>query len=204
MKTTFFSTAINFVKTSKSKIFTKILASSFKKISSKSTIIPPFRFQNLQRMTIGKEVTIHSNCWIMVYPGYDREESSNLVIKENTSIGMGSTISAIKKIIIEENVVMSRNVYISDHSHKFEDISIPIKDQGIDKIEEVVIGRDTWLGQNSVILPGVKIGRHCIVGANSVVNRSIPDYCVVVGAPARIIRRYNEYSGQWEKVSKDE
>lgn len=50
---------------------------------------------------------------------------------------------------------------------------------------------------------GCKIGRHCVIGAGSMVNKDIPDYCVVVGSPARIIKRYNPQSGQWEKTDKD-
>jgi acetyltransferase-like isoleucine patch superfamily enzyme len=72
--------------------------------------------------------------------------------------------------------------------------------QGITDIAPVFIGRHTWLGQNVVVLPGVAIGQHCIIGANSVVNSSIPDYSVAVGAPARVIKRYNRDTNQWERV----
>jgi acetyltransferase-like isoleucine patch superfamily enzyme len=73
--------------------------------------------------------------------------------------------------------------------------------QGINGVAPVTIGRGTWLGQNVVVLPGVTIGQHCVVGANSVVNSSIPDYSVAVGAPARVVRQYNRNSAKWERVA---
>ena len=66
--------------------------------------------------------------------------------------------------------------------------------QGINRIAPVIIGNHSWLGQNVVVLPGVTIGEHCVIGANSVVRSPIPDYCVAVGAPARVVRRFNRDS----------
>jgi acetyltransferase-like isoleucine patch superfamily enzyme len=65
----------------------------------------------------------------------------------------------------------------------------------------VSIGRETWLGQNVAVLPGAQIGIHCVIGANSVVNSTIPDFSVAVGTPARVIRRYNQETGAWERVA---
>jgi acetyltransferase-like isoleucine patch superfamily enzyme len=104
-------------------------------------------------------------------------------------------------VLIEEYVLLARNVQIADHAHAFDNIDVPIMEQGIDRIAQVTIGRGTWLGQNVVVLPGATIGQHCVVGANSVVNSSIPDYSVAVGAPARIVKRFNQNSAKWEKVA---
>jgi acetyltransferase-like isoleucine patch superfamily enzyme len=60
--------------------------------------------------------------------------------------------------------------------------------QGVDKVQPVLIREGAWLGQNVVVCPGVTIGKGAVVGANSVVTTSIPDYCVAVGAPAKVIR----------------
>jgi acetyltransferase-like isoleucine patch superfamily enzyme len=95
---------------------------------------------------------------------------------------------------------LARNVYISDHAHAYENLDMPIMHQGIDSIAPVSIGRNTWLGENAVVLPGVTIGQHCVIGANAVVNTSIPDFSVAVGAPARVVRQFNKNSGQWERV----
>jgi acetyltransferase-like isoleucine patch superfamily enzyme len=123
-----------------------------------------------------------------------------IIIGDCVSLGMDSTVSATKKIIIKDHVFTARNVYISDHEHEYRDISRPIGEQGIANIAEVKIGAETWIGQNAAILPGVTIGRHCIIGANSVVNCDIPDYSIAVGVPAKVIRFYNPEKRCWEKV----
>ena len=64
----------------------------------------------------------------------------------------------------------------------------------------IIIDEDTWIGTKSTIVGSVHVGKHCIIGANSVVTKDIPDYCVVAGIPARIIKRYNFTTQQWEKV----
>ncbi len=109
-------------------------------------------------------------------------------------------ISAVRGVVIEEDVLFARNVYVSDHIHKYEDRDKPILDQGVDKIAPVLIQRGAWLGQNVVICPGVTIGRGAVVGANSVVNRDVPDYALAVGAPARVIKtRFAEFGGESAK-----
>jgi acetyltransferase-like isoleucine patch superfamily enzyme len=139
--------------------------------------------------------------WIHAINHREEPSSPKIVIKAHTSIGMGVTISAVRRIVLEAHVLLARNVYISDHGHGFEDINTPIMFQGVRAIGEVSIGEHTWIGQNACVMPGVQIGRHCVIGANSVVTRDLPDYCVAVGSPARIIKQYNEKSKRWEKVS---
>jgi acetyltransferase-like isoleucine patch superfamily enzyme len=86
---------------------------------------------------------------------------------------------------------------IGDHSHHYEDIDIPIKLQQATEGSSVRIERDSWIGANVFVLPGVTIGRHSVVGANSVVNRDIPSYSVAVGAPARVMKRYDFDLKKW-------
>ena len=64
--------------------------------------------------------------------------------------------------------------------------------------EPIEIGGGTWLGINSVILPGTKIGKGCVVAANCVVKGEYPDYCVIAGVPSHIVKRYE--NGEWDKV----
>ena len=85
-------------------------------------------------------------------------------------------------------VLFARNVYVSDHSHRFDDPSRAVLDQGVDRIAAVDIGDGAWLGQNVVVGPGVRIGRGAVIGANAVVLDDVPDHCVAVGAPARVVR----------------
>ncbi len=185
----------------KSKLFTILLQPCFYSVGEKTSISPPLRFANLSRISIGKNVTIHSNCWIQAYLKNGKDVTDPiLVIKDYSSIGMCATISAAQSIIIEEYVFTARNVYISDHSHKYEEINCPISLQGIDKIAPVKIGKYTWLGQNACVMPGVTIGRHCVIGANSVVNKNIPDYSIAAGSPAKVIKKYEPKLSIWIKV----
>ena len=64
----------------------------------------------------------------------------------------------------------------------------------------VSIGDGCWIGEKVCILPGVSIGKKCVIGAASVVVKSIPDYCIAAGNPAKVIKRYNFVSHQWEKT----
>ena len=68
------------------------------------------------------------------------------------------------------------------------------------KSDRIEIGEGTWIGINAVIVGNIRIGKHCVIGANSVVTKDIPDYCVAVGIPVRVIREYNRVSKKWESV----
>jgi acetyltransferase-like isoleucine patch superfamily enzyme len=187
----------------RTRLFTLLLSSQFAEIGRGTRVSPPFRFYGLNEMSLGDEVMINPDCWLQTVPGHGDGNSIKLTIKAHTGIGMGAHISAAKQIVIEEYVLLGRNVHISDHSHAFENTKAPVIQQGINNIGPVSIGRGTWLGQNVVVLPGVTIGQHCVIGANSVVNSSIPDFSVAVGTPARVIKRYNQETGAWERVKKE-
>lgn len=184
----------------RTRLFTLLLSSQFKEMGADARISPPFRFYGLNQMSIGKGVIIHRDCWLQTIPTPDDSDVAKLVIQSHAGIGMGASISAARQVVIGEYVLLARNVYISDHAHAFKDINLPIMQQGLGGIAPVSIGRSSWLGQNAVVLPGVTIGQHCVIGANSVVKSSIPDYAMAVGAPARVVKLYNAETGRWEKV----
>ena len=88
-----------------------------------------------------------------------------------------------------EKVLLSPNVYITDCDHEYRDLEVPVIDQGIvQRGQTVSIGDGSYIGINAVIVGNVKIGEHCVIGANSVVTKDVPDYCVAVGSPARVIK----------------
>ena len=122
------------------------------------------------------------------------------MIKDYAGIGMGATISVAQQVVIEEHVLLARNVYISDNRHAFERVTDPIMSQGLDAPAPVTIGKHSWLCQNVCVLPGVQIGEHCVIGANSVVRDSIPSFSVAAGVPARVVRTYNPATEKWERV----
>ncbi|HEX2850239.1 MAG TPA: acyltransferase [Acidimicrobiales bacterium] len=109
-------------------------------------------------------------------------------------IGRGSSIIARFDVEIEDDVYTGPNVYITDHNHRYDDVTTPIGRQW-PAVDPVRIGAGSWLGTDVVILPGTTIGRHVTVGAGSVVRGVIPDFSVVVGSPAKVVRRYVE--GEW-------
>jgi acetyltransferase-like isoleucine patch superfamily enzyme len=184
----------------RTRLFTILLSTQFKEIGAGSSIAPPFRCFGLSEISLGAGVVIHRDCWIQVIGGHGDEVSPKIIIKSHACIGMGATISAARQVVIGEYALLARNVYISDHAHAFQSADVPVMHQGITGIAPVSIGRSTWLGQNVVVLPGVTIGEHCVVGANSVVNSSVPDFSVAVGAPARVVKHYNSTSGHWESL----
>lgn len=184
----------------RTRLFTAALARSFHKMEPGARICPPFRFYNLGAMSLGKRVMVNRDCWFNALPQDTAAKSPLIVIHEHASIGQGSTISAASRVEIGAHVLMARNVYISDHGHAFEDPEIAIINQGITRPLPVTIGERTWLGQNVCVLPGVTIGRHCVVGANSVVRSNLPDYSVAVGSPARVVKRFDPERQCWIKV----
>jgi len=179
------------------------------------TISLPRRIVNPEKIVMGNNVNLGPNCFLMANTEYPpvkwRDKSiydistqkfdAKIVIGSKVTATGGLTISGFKEIIIEDDVMFAANVYISDGSHGYNDINIPIKYQQIEQISPVRIGRGSWIGQNVVILPGVTIGEMCIIGANSVVTKSIPARTIAVGSPARVHKYWDENDGEW-KVTK--
>ena len=148
-----------------------------------------------------QNIFLGSNLWISKTRLASSKEGK-LIIGNHVAIRRFSQIYALQSIIIEDGVLMAENTFISDNTHTFTDITTPVRDQDIKPLGNVVIGSGTWIGRN-VVVNGCKIGRNCIIGAYTFLKKDIPDYCVVVGNPARIVKRYNPQSGQWEKTDKD-
>ena len=169
---------------------------SFASFGKGSIVVSP-RIFNPEHIYIGEQCLINDKVWLA-----STGSNSKLIIGDRVRIGRFSEIFAIQSITIEEGVVMAENTYISDNTHSFDDVNIPIRDQEVIPLNNVVVGSGTWIGRNACIM-GCKIGRNCVIGAFSFVKKDIPDYCVVVGNPARIVKRYNPQSGQWEKTDKD-
>jgi acetyltransferase-like isoleucine patch superfamily enzyme len=165
----------------------------FKECGQNVKIINPLQIVGKRHIAIGQNVTIGYKAWLSAAP-----IKNNCIFKigKGTYIGNFCHICATAKIIIGERVSVADKVYISDNTHDFKNPHIPIMDQPILQNGEVTIGDGSWIGENACIL-GVKIGKNCIVGANSVVMKDIPDYCVVMGSPARIIKKYDLKLKKW-------
>jgi acetyltransferase-like isoleucine patch superfamily enzyme len=150
-------------------------------------------------ITINKNVFIEKNCRIEAVTSYnDTCFHPSIVFEENVSVQQNLHLTCASQITIGRNTAIASNVSITDIHHPYDDINTPIEQQDI-ITKPVTIGSDSKIYNNTVILPGVHIGKHCTIGANSVVTHDIPDYSVAVGAPARVVKQYNFETKQWEK-----
>jgi acetyltransferase-like isoleucine patch superfamily enzyme len=109
-------------------------------------------------------------------------------------------VSAKNRVRLDEDVLLGPGVLITDHSHEFSNIDLPIVKQGITAGGTVHIERNCWIGFGAAIVctsGDLVVGRNSVVATNAVVTRTVPPFCVVAGNPARIIRRYDPASGNW-------
>lgn len=161
-------------------------------------IFSPLKIDGKKNVYIGDNVHIYYKTWLYALP-ITGCKVCKLKIGKGSTIGNFNHIIATHSIIIGNNVLTADKVYISDNIHDYTDIDIPIKEQGILQKSEVQIGDGSWLGENVCVI-GASIGKHCVIGANSVVTKDIPDYSVAVGSPAKVIKHYNFENEKWEKV----
>jgi len=120
----------------------------------------------------------------------------DIYIGDRTRIGLGCTL--IGPVKIGNDVRLAQNIVMSGLNHNYEDISLPISQQGV-TTAPIVIEDESWIGSNSVVLPGVTIGKHCVVAAGSIVIKDVPPWSVVAGNPARIMKQYNPETKLWER-----
>ena len=169
------------------KLFSLLASGGFHSFGSHSVIQLPVRLKNPSRIAIGSNVFVGAGAWIQALEAGDEPV---IEIGDGASIAGHCVISAAASIRLGTHVSFARGVYVADHTHEYADISRPMLSQGITDIAPVEIGDGAWLGENAMVLPGVRIGRRAVVSANSVVTRDVPDYSVAAGAPARIVRRF--------------
>jgi lipopolysaccharide O-acetyltransferase len=128
-----------------------------------------------------------------------------LEIGKNVQINDYVHLACSEELIIEDNVLIASKVFITDHSHgNYDDhnSSSPDTPPNDRKIiaKPVLIEQNVWIGEFVSILPGVTISKGSIIGANSVVSKSIPAYSIAVGSPAKVIKKYNFKTQKWQKI----
>lgn len=150
---------------------------------------------------LGKNVGIGGNTYLGPVTRYAGiSYNPKIIIGEGTWVGKNCSIAAVDKVEIGKHVLFAGHVHITDHSHGYEDINVPITPQPLISKGPVIIEDDCWLGFSCEILSGVHIGKHCIVAARAVVTKDAPPYSIVAGNPARIVKRYNHETKQWERI----
>lgn len=175
------------------------------RFGNNTRFVDSHRFWCPEGIMIGDNVSIQKDAFFML-PYGNFAGKPRIKIGNGCDIGYRCIITAVNDITIEDKVLIANNVQIMDHNHAYEKIGVPIMDQGVVVKEngEVVVGYGSWLGNNVVIAGTVHIGRGCVIGANSVVTSDIPDYCVAVGSPAKIVKGFSYKTGKWCRLKNEE
>lgn len=137
-------------------------------------------------MKVGNNFSLGKNS-IIECTGVIRELGEELIIGDNVGIAANAFIAMRGKVEIGSNTIFGPNVSIHAENHNFSDIDKPIKLQGATR-KGVKIGEDCWIGSKAVILDGVTIGSHSIIAAGAVVTKDVPEYSIVGGVPAKVIK----------------
>ena len=124
----------------------------------------------------------------------------DVVIGDNALIGLRCTV--IGPVEIGNDVLLAQNIVLSGQNHGYEDITISIREQK-SITGKITIKDRAWIGANAVVVAGVTIGKHSIVAAGSVVTKDVPDFTIVGGNPAKILKQYNSNTKEWERAKKE-
>ncbi|WP_421945870.1 acyltransferase [Pedobacter sp.] len=151
-------------------------------------------------ISVGNNVYIQPNSRIEGVFSYEGVSFlPEISIDDCCTIQQNLHLTCGRKIYIGKNTAIAANVTITDINHPYENIDLPVERQPL-TTNPVYIGDDCKIYNNVVILPGTYIGKHCVIGANSVVSGDFSDFAVIVGAPAKIIKRYCLETNQWKRT----
>lgn len=174
----------------------------FNFIGSKSYIYNPLKLTP-KYIKIGKGCTIYKNCRIEGITSYEGiNYTPSITLGDKVTVQQNLHLTCANSIFIGDNVAIAANVSITDIDHLYIDITRPIEKNKL-MVKDVIIGENSKIYNNAVILPGTHIGKHSVIGANSVVNGDFPDYSIIVGSPGRIIKRYCAETKEWRKTDKE-
>lgn len=160
-----------------------------------SYIGKPVFIKNFRRIFIGKRVRIFPGARIEVI-----NKKSSITFEDNISVGQNLHITSATNLIIGKNTTIAENVFITSIEHEYRQINTHIMNQ-TNIVNNTTIGENCFIGYGAVIQAGTILGKQCVVGANAVVRGHFPDYCVIVGVPARIVKRYDTENNVWRKTN---
>lgn len=160
-------------------------------LSARFDMLPIDKSIKPNRLIINRRAYVESRCVINTWHG-------DVVLEEGSSLGIGTVV--IGPFHLGKYSTLSQACFATGESHKYEDVSVAWQEQGF-CVDPIVIKDHVWVGANSVVLPGVTIGSHSVVGAGSVVTKDIPEFSLAVGNPARVIKQFNKESGTWQRIN---
>ena len=157
----------------------------------------PIFLKGVKKIFIGRHVRIYPQIRMETHgPG------GTIEIQDDVSIAQNVHITSSSKLIIGKSSTILANVFITNIDHDYQEIGVHILKQKY-LIKDTRIGANCYIGIGACIQAGTILGKQCVIGANSVVRGNFPDYSVIVGAPARVIKRYDAKSNIWQKTNPD-
>jgi acetyltransferase-like isoleucine patch superfamily enzyme len=174
----------------------------FAGFGSGSKLFKPLLLSNPRFITVGRDVLIRQGARLEVIVNRSGLPPK-LQIGNNVNIEQNVHIVCHSKITIGNDVSITGHCAIVDVTHPYVDVHDPIKIGGriLNEDSFVAIGDGSFLGFGAVVLPNVKVGKYCVIGALSVVTKDVPDYSVVAGNPAKLVRQYDSISEEWRSLS---
>ena len=136
------------------------------------------------RLEVGEGTLFEPGVWITM------ADSARVVIGDGCFLNLGVQVAAHELVEIGDHCMFANGCFVTDANHRFDDLEKPITWQGFTTKGPTRIGSNVWCGANVVVTSGVTIGDRCVIGANSVVTESIPDFSIAAGAPAKVLRRH--------------
>lgn len=182
-----------YIRAIKNRLVFKIRKPLFKRCGKNVLFECPFVLSGEKFISLGNNIRTKPRLQLEAIDSVGKVRfSPELFIGDDVSINFDVHIACVNRVIIGKGVLIASKVFITDHNHgdtSIESMSLPPSKRRIVSKGAVVVCENVWIGEGVSIMPGVKIGRNSVIGANSVVTSDIPEYCVAVGAPARVIKR---------------
>lgn len=183
-------------------LFRFFIICKFKKFGRGSYIGSRASIKGGKFINIGKNVRIGNFCRMQCYKEFAGEKlNPGIIIRDGCYIGNSFTVLSAAIVELERDVLIASNVTICSENHSINPESdVPYKNQPL-TFAPIKVGEGTWIGQNVVLMPGVRIGKKCVIAASAVVTKDVDDYYMVAGIPAKVIKKYDFVVGKWININ---
>lgn len=172
-----------------------LYAPFFGKMGLPSYFGKPIFVKGIRNIFVGKKVRIFPHLRI------ETQDNGTITIEDDVVISQNVHLTSAGKLVIGTRSLILANVFITTIDHEYAEIGTHVVKQAI-IVKDTIIGENCFIGMGAAIMAGTVLGKQCVVGANAVVRGVFPDYCVLAGVPAKIIKRYNPETNVWEKIEK--